>query len=81
MPGNMGAILVPGKDIEAWLQHQRQQKGECLLFVADVLRDISSGNRLEKALRSSGNRLEKALIMKFESERTTGAAENDDKDQ
>jgi len=81
IPGNMGAILVPGKDIEAWLRHQRQQKGERLLFVADVIRDLSSGNRLEKALRSSGNRLEKALIRKIEAERTTGAAENDDKDQ
>ena len=50
IPGNMGALLVPSNDIEGWLGHQRKQKGERLLFVADVLRDISSGNRLERAL-------------------------------
>ena len=48
--GNMGALLVPSKDIKAWRRHQRQQKGERLLFVADMLRDISSGSRLERAL-------------------------------
>lgn len=50
IPGNMGALLVPSKDIKGWLDHQRKQKGERLLIVADVLRDISSGNRLERAL-------------------------------
>ncbi|KAL3809628.1 hypothetical protein ACHAXA_010603 [Cyclostephanos tholiformis] len=50
IPGNLGALLVPGEDIEGWLSHQQKQKDERLLFVADVLRDISSGNRLERAL-------------------------------
>ena len=71
IPGNMGALLVSSDDIQAWLNHQQQQKGERLMFVADVLRDISSV-RIEKALLSSGNRLERAL-MKFKSE-------NDDAD-
>jgi hypothetical protein len=48
--GNLGALLVPGEDIEGWLSHQQKQKDERLLLVADVLRDISSGNRLERAL-------------------------------
>ncbi|KAL7546115.1 hypothetical protein ACHAWF_009448, partial [Thalassiosira exigua] len=68
VPGNMGALFVGREDIEAWLRHQRQRKGERLMFVADMLRDISSGNRLEKALMSSGNRLERALRSKLASE-------------
>ena len=67
VPGNLGALLTPSEEIGAWLTNQKQQKGERLLIVADVLRDISSGNRLEKALASSGNRLEMALRKKFES--------------
>ena len=73
IPKNMGALLVPSTDIEAWLTHQQQQKGERLLYVADVLRDTSSGNRIEKALLPSGKNLEKE---KFQSEDTTGAFEN-----
>ncbi|KAL7541263.1 hypothetical protein ACHAXR_012024, partial [Thalassiosira sp. AJA248-18] len=79
--GNMGALLVPSEDIKAWLGHQQQQKGDRLLFVADMLRDISSGNRLEKALLSSGkSRIEKALRMKFNKLENSGLAENDDDD-
>mmetsp|Transcript_30222 Transcript_30222/g.64014 ORF Transcript_30222/g.64014 Transcript_30222/m.64014 type:complete len:444 (-) Transcript_30222:3-1334(-) len=77
IPGNMGALVVPSGDIEAWLGHQQQQKGERLLFVADMLRDISSGNRLEIALKSSGTRLERALKAKLKSEETN-PVENDD---
>ncbi|KAL3801647.1 hypothetical protein HJC23_013152 [Cyclotella cryptica] len=61
IPGNLGALLVQREDVVAWLNHQRQQKGERMLIVADVLRDISSGSRLERALLSSGNRLERVL--------------------
>jgi hypothetical protein len=50
IPGNLGALLVPGEDIKRWLSHQQKQKDKRLLLVADVLRDISSGNRLERAL-------------------------------
>ena len=67
IPGNMGALLVPSKDIDGWLDHQRKQKGERLLFVADILRDISSGNRLERA-----------LLRKFKSEEDTGLLEQED---
>ncbi|KAL9186124.1 hypothetical protein ACHAXT_005362 [Thalassiosira profunda] len=68
IPGNMGALSISSDDISSWVNHQQQQKGKRLLFVADVLRDISSGNRIEKALRSSGSRLERALRKKLESE-------------
>lgn len=64
LPKNMGALLVPHADIDAWLAHQNQKKDERLLSVADILRDVSSGSRLERALLSSGNRLEKALRKK-----------------
>lgn len=66
IPGNLGALLVPSDDIEGWLGHQRKQKGERLLFVADVLRDITSGNRLERA-----------LLRKFKSE-DAGPSDNSD---
>ena len=46
--------------------------------MADVLRDTSSGNRIEKALLLSGKNLDKALRQKFKSEDTTGAFENND---
>ncbi|KAL7469349.1 hypothetical protein ACHAXS_009609 [Conticribra weissflogii] len=51
LPGNMGALLIPKQDINAWLKHQRQQRGERILVVADILRDLTSGSRLERALR------------------------------
>lgn len=67
IPGNMGALLVSSGDIEGWLNHQQKQKGERLLFVADMLRDISSGNRLERA-----------LLKKFKQEGSTPLATGDD---
>ncbi|EED86401.1 predicted protein [Thalassiosira pseudonana CCMP1335] len=79
IPGNMGALLVPSEDISAWLNNQRQKKGERLLFVADVLRDISSGNRLERALLSSGNRLEQALRKKLENDESQSNDESNEK--
>ena len=70
MPGNLGALFVAGDDIKAWLHHQQKQKGERILLIADVLRDISSGNRIEKALQQSSSRLERALMKKFEAKDT-----------
>ena len=70
MPGNLGALFVAGDDIKAWLDHQQKQKGERILLVADVLRDISSGSRIERALQQSSSRLERALRKKFETEET-----------
>mmetsp|Transcript_23764 Transcript_23764/g.57302 ORF Transcript_23764/g.57302 Transcript_23764/m.57302 type:complete len:1469 (+) Transcript_23764:151-4557(+) len=80
IPGNMGALLVRSGDIGAWLSHQQKQKGERLLFVADMLRDISSGNRLEKAIERVPSRLERALLMKFKPE-DSSLEENDDTEQ
>lgn len=65
--GNKATLKIPKEDIVAWFDHQKRQKRERLLAVADVMRDISSGNRLERALMQSGNRLEKALRQKFSS--------------
>lgn len=42
MPGNMGALLVPAEDIQAWTIHQRQQRGVKMLAVADALKSLSS---------------------------------------
>jgi len=78
LPGNLGALLVPGEDIEAWLNYQQVQKGERLMFVADVLRGISSGSRIEQALQSSQSRLEKAIMMKLQSEEDDDDDDDDD---
>lgn len=43
MPGNMGALRVPAGDIQAWAEHQRQQRGVKMLAVADALKNLSSG--------------------------------------
>jgi pentatricopeptide repeat protein len=48
VPGNMGALRVPAEDIDAWLSHQREQKGARMLTLAAVLKN--SGNRLRSAL-------------------------------
>jgi hypothetical protein len=61
VPGNLGALLVRSEEVATWLSHQQQQKSERLLLIADALRGISSGARLERAILSSGNRLEQAL--------------------
>ena len=66
-PGSNGTLSIPRADIVAWFDHQRRQRRERLLAVADAMRDISSGNRLERALLQSGNRLERALRQKFAS--------------
>ena len=74
LPGNLGALTVRKEDVSKWLNNQQQQKGERLLMIADALRGISSGARLEQAIMSSGNRLEKALKRKLQSSNQT----NDD---
>jgi hypothetical protein len=65
IPGDKGTLKIPREDIVAWFDHQRRQKGERLLAVADVMRDLSSGSRLERALMQSSNRLERALRQKY----------------
>ena len=66
IPGNLGALLVGRGEVTNWLSHQQQAKGERLLMIADALRGISSGARLERAILSSGNRLEEALRRKLQ---------------
>lgn len=55
MPGNMGALRVPAGDIQAWAEHQRQQRGVKMLAVADALKNLSSG-LLRRSLNLSLNR-------------------------
>lgn len=55
MPGNMGALRIPSEDIQAWAEHQRQQKGVRMLAVADALKNLSSG-LLRRSLNISINR-------------------------
>lgn len=55
MPGNMGALQIPSEDIQAWAEHQRQQKGVRMLAVADALKNLSSG-LLRRSLNLSINR-------------------------
>jgi pentatricopeptide repeat protein len=50
IPGNLGALRVPSDDIQAWANHQRQQKGVKMLAVADAIKNLSS-----KLLRKSLN--------------------------
>ena len=72
IPGNLGALIVRSEDVMAWLNNQQQQKGERLLMIADALRGISSGARLERAILSSGNRLEQALKRKLQNSNQGG---------
>jgi hypothetical protein len=50
VPGNMGALRVPSEDIDAWLSHQKEQKGARMLTLAAVLKNMSSVDRLRSAL-------------------------------
>jgi hypothetical protein len=48
IPGNMGAVVIPAADINAWLSYQREQKGSRMLAVASVLKNVSSMGRLKQ---------------------------------
>jgi len=50
IPGNMGALIIPSTDVAAWNKYQYQQKGKCFIKIASILKSISCGNRLQKAL-------------------------------
>jgi pentatricopeptide repeat protein len=51
IPGNMGALKVPSADVNAWFQQQQQQKGVRFLAVADVLKTLTSGERLKSLIQ------------------------------
>jgi hypothetical protein len=55
MDGNMGALFVSSSDINNWNEHQQEQKGIRFLAVADVLKSITSGSRLRKALKRNSS--------------------------
>lgn len=50
IPGNTGALTVLAQDIQAWQEHQQQQKGIRMLKLAVVLRNLSSQERLKKII-------------------------------
>ena len=58
VPGNMGALLVPSGDIQAWLEHQKEQKGLRLLTIADMLKDLSSTQRIAQRIALAAQREE-----------------------
>jgi len=50
IPGNIGALEILESDVSAWIEHQTRQKEVRLLTIADILKNISGGERLRKAL-------------------------------
>lgn len=50
IPGNIGALTILAHDIEAWQDHQQQQKGVRMLKLAGVLRNLSSQERLKQII-------------------------------
>lgn len=60
VPGNMGALLVPSYDIQAWLEHQKEQKGLRLLTIADMLKDLSSTQKIAQRIAFVAQREEEA---------------------
>jgi hypothetical protein len=50
IPGNMGALRVPANDVRKWVLEQRQQKGARMLAIADVIKNLTSGDRIRKSI-------------------------------
>jgi hypothetical protein len=50
LPKNMGVLKISSHDMNAWIQHQEEEKGARFLAVAGVLKSITSGSRLKKIL-------------------------------
>jgi hypothetical protein len=50
VPGNMGALRVPPYDVNEWVSQQRQQKGVRMLAIADILKNLTSGERIRKSI-------------------------------
>lgn len=50
VPGNMGALRVPPHDVNEWVSQQRQQKGVRMLAIADILKNLTSGERIRKSI-------------------------------
>ena len=53
VPGNMGALIVPLTDIQAWVSHQRQMKGLRMLTVADMIKSLSGLKRIRRSITLS----------------------------
>jgi Smr domain/Pentatricopeptide repeat domain len=53
VPGNMGALIVPLTDIQAWVSHQRQMKGLRMLTVADMIKSLSGLKRIQRSISLS----------------------------
>jgi hypothetical protein len=48
--GNMGALTIEAKDVNAWLDRQQQQKGVRFLAIADALKSITTASVLKQLL-------------------------------
>ncbi len=55
LKGNMGALLIPAEDVNAWLLYHKQQRGVQMLALANIIRNISFGTRLVRSLRRLAN--------------------------
>jgi len=51
-PKNMGVLKVSANDVNTWIDHQQQQKGMRFLAVAETLKTITSGSRLNTLLKN-----------------------------
>jgi hypothetical protein len=56
---NIGALLVLSQDIQAWQQHQEEQKGARMMELASLLRNISDQDRLKKSIFASIKAIER----------------------
>ncbi len=50
-PKNTGALKVSVTDVNAWIEHQQQQRGIRFLAIAESLKTITSGSRLKQLLK------------------------------
>ena len=54
--GNLGVLKGSISEIDAWVQHQQQQKGVRFLAVADALKTLTSGERLKQLLQKKASK-------------------------
>ena len=54
LPNNIGALLIPAKDVDLWLSYQRKQRGAHMLTVAEMLKSVAGGAKLKQSLLRVG---------------------------
>ena len=53
---NLGALRIPVSDVNSWIKHQEEAKGLRFLAVADVLKTLTSGQKLQRMLKRNMKR-------------------------